>query len=380
MRIGGVGERGATLLRCRPIVQSVSSGYRRRPGRVRKVEAVTSDETERSYVPVDDPADRPRTTRRDRPGDHDRPRPHPAVRGQRPRRAGRAMVGHPGRGDRCRRSPRTQAAIREVAEETGYRLSEADLLGPIAIRHVVHGYSDQVIEQDEAFYLAMVQPFEVDISAHTPDEQMTLLQHRWWSHDDLRHTDEWIWPVELVELWSLVGEPETLADRSRHPGGVHRPGHRLIGDQRVRSRYCGSGSSRLIAAAGLVGRGCRGSRTPAPPSRSSPRSWSGQSHSTPGAKGSFGPEPRSGPSGCRRASSAASAPCARPCAGASWSCPWPRPPPERDAVEITSRRLPRKTADRSPVSGPESPAVSSADFGRQARPRVSRRRGRPRRP
>ena len=75
----------------------------------------------------------------------------------------------------------TQAAIREVAEETGYSLSEADLRGPIAFRHVVHGYSDQVIEQDEAFFLAMVQPFEVDISAHTPDEQKTMLQHRWWS-------------------------------------------------------------------------------------------------------------------------------------------------------------------------------------------------------
>ena len=26
-------------------------------------------------------------------------------------------------------------------------------MGPIAFRHVVHGYSDQVIEQDEAFYV-----------------------------------------------------------------------------------------------------------------------------------------------------------------------------------------------------------------------------------
>ena len=70
-------------------------------------------------------------------------------------------------------------------------------------------YDDQLgAEQDEAFFLAMVRPFEVDISAHTADEQMTILQHRWWSHDDLRHTDEWIWPSELVELWSLVGEPD----------------------------------------------------------------------------------------------------------------------------------------------------------------------------
>jgi 8-oxo-dGTP pyrophosphatase MutT (NUDIX family) len=102
-----------------------------------------------------------------------------------------------------------QAAVREVKEETGYDLAESDLLGPIATRHVVHGYSDQVIEQDEAFFLAMVSGFEVDVSAHTPDEQLTLLQHRWWTHDDLRNTDEWIWPHELVELWSLAGEPDS---------------------------------------------------------------------------------------------------------------------------------------------------------------------------
>ena len=37
-----------------------------------------------------------------------------------------------------------------------------------------------MIEQDESFFLAMVSPFEVDISAHTPDERLTLLGHRWW--------------------------------------------------------------------------------------------------------------------------------------------------------------------------------------------------------
>ena len=77
----------------------------------------------------------------------------------------------------------TNAAIREVAEETGYRLTESELLGPIAKRHVVHGYSDLVIEQDESFFLAMVSPFEIDISAHTTDERLTLLGHRWWTHD-----------------------------------------------------------------------------------------------------------------------------------------------------------------------------------------------------
>ena len=100
------------------------------------------------------------------------------------------------------------AAVREVAEETGYVLSEAELIGPVARRHVVHGYSDEVIEQDEAFFLARVVPFEVDVSDHTPDEKLTILGHRWWSHDDLRTTDAHIWPAILAELWDLIDDPE----------------------------------------------------------------------------------------------------------------------------------------------------------------------------
>jgi 8-oxo-dGTP pyrophosphatase MutT (NUDIX family) len=168
---------------------------------------VAPAETERSYVPVDNPADRPRTTRetvRVIMIDHDRTLlfedSDPGIPGAR-------WWVTPG-GQIEPDESMIEAAIREVAEETRCRLVEGDLRGPIAFRHVVHGYSDQVIEQDEAFFLAMVQPFEVDISAHTPDEQKTMLQHRWWSHDDLRHTEEWVWPAELVELWSLVGEPE----------------------------------------------------------------------------------------------------------------------------------------------------------------------------
>ena len=100
----------------------------------------------------------------------------------------------------------TEAAIREVWEETGYRLDPVDLLGPVAHRHVVHGYSDRVIEQDEAFYLARVPDFDVDTSAHTADERLTFQQFRWWSTEELRATDDWVWPHELVELLHLIDE------------------------------------------------------------------------------------------------------------------------------------------------------------------------------
>ena len=155
---------------------------------------------ERTYVPADEPGDRPRLVRTtvrvimldaaDRVllfQDSD-----PGVPGAR-------WWVTPGGGIDPGESE-ALAAVREVAEETGYLITAADLIGPVARRHVVHGYSDQVIEQDESFYLARVPDFVVDISGHTVDEQLTLLQHRWWPLTELRQTGEEIWPAELCQL------------------------------------------------------------------------------------------------------------------------------------------------------------------------------------
>lgn len=93
-----------------------------------------------------------------------------------------------------------QAAVREVAEETGLVITEADLVGPVARRLVRHGYSDQVLEQHEAFFLVQVDAFEVDVSAFTEEEKITLVDNRWWTAEEIAATDEWIWPKELLEL------------------------------------------------------------------------------------------------------------------------------------------------------------------------------------
>ncbi|HEX6335784.1 MAG TPA: NUDIX domain-containing protein [Jiangellaceae bacterium] len=97
-----------------------------------------------------------------------------------------------------------QAAVREVAEETGHLLSPDALRGPIADRWVVHGYSDKIVEQREIFYSAAVTPFTVMTDGHTEDERLSMLGHRWWKLDELRSTTERIWPTDLHRLLEAV--------------------------------------------------------------------------------------------------------------------------------------------------------------------------------
>ena len=116
---------------------------------------MSSSDTERSYLPVADPAARPRKSRvtvRVIMIDNDRTL---LFEDSDPGVPGTSWWSTPGGGIDDGESE-IHAAIREVAEETGYELGAAELLGPIAKRHVVHGYSDLVIEQDESFFLAMV--------------------------------------------------------------------------------------------------------------------------------------------------------------------------------------------------------------------------------
>lgn len=119
-----------------------------------------------------------------------------------------------------------QAAVREMAEETGHRVTEADLYGPVARRRVQHGYSDQVLDQTEAFFVTRVAGFAVDISDFTEDEKITMINHRWWSWNELATTDAWIWPEQLLRLVRLAGQPETWpTDLGLITGESTRPVH-----------------------------------------------------------------------------------------------------------------------------------------------------------
>jgi 8-oxo-dGTP pyrophosphatase MutT (NUDIX family) len=102
-----------------------------------------------------------------------------------------------------------QAAIRELAEETGLVLDPARLRGPVAHRTVLHGYSDKIVEQDETYFAAAVPSFVVDITGHTVEEQTTFLGHRWWNPAELLTTSERVWPTSLTDLLEAVDHPDS---------------------------------------------------------------------------------------------------------------------------------------------------------------------------
>lgn len=102
-----------------------------------------------------------------------------------------------------------QAALREVAEETGLVATPAALQGPVAVRSVVHGYSDQVLSQVESFFVLLVdEPFEVQPGGLTAAEQITLDGWDWLPLAGLAGLVDPVWPANLPELVELAGRPE----------------------------------------------------------------------------------------------------------------------------------------------------------------------------
>ena len=90
------------------------------------------------------------------------------------------------------------AAVRETAEETGLQISHP---GPaIFTRRFQWVFEGSAYDQEEVYFLVRTGHVAVSDDRWTDVERATIVDHRWWTVDELRSTSEAVYPDGLAEL------------------------------------------------------------------------------------------------------------------------------------------------------------------------------------
>jgi 8-oxo-dGTP pyrophosphatase MutT (NUDIX family) len=90
------------------------------------------------------------------------------------------------------------AARREVREETGLVVTD---LGPVVLqRRIRFEFEGEIYDQEEDFYAVRVDRFDVSDADWTDIERRTVVEHRWWTRDELARTAETVYPEGIVDL------------------------------------------------------------------------------------------------------------------------------------------------------------------------------------
>jgi 8-oxo-dGTP pyrophosphatase MutT (NUDIX family) len=110
-----------------------------------------------------------------------------------------------------------EAAARELAEETGLRVTASDMYGPIWRRDEVFEFNGSLIDSEEFYLVHRTKRFEPSASGRTELEHRYIHGHRWCDAAviaELVAAGQTVYPLQLGEL---LGEAETVAGGSERP-------------------------------------------------------------------------------------------------------------------------------------------------------------------
>jgi 8-oxo-dGTP pyrophosphatase MutT (NUDIX family) len=104
--------------------------------------------------------------------------------------------------------PPAVAAARELAEETGLRITPEAFGEPVWRDVTEFSFDGRWYRQVQDFFLVRVPEWEVDTAGFNDLERRCIDTYRWWTVEELERTGERFYPVELPALLRrlLAGE------------------------------------------------------------------------------------------------------------------------------------------------------------------------------
>lgn len=117
----------------------------------------------------------------------------------------------PGGGREGRESP-AQAAVRELAEETGLGVDAGALGEVVHERTTRFTFDGRDYAQHEHYFLLQVPAHEIDVDRPGAVVDPGVTGHRWWSRVALRETRETVFPPELNDLLDRLLGPVLVVE------------------------------------------------------------------------------------------------------------------------------------------------------------------------